>query len=426
MNRAFFRNVEESWTVELDRVATRLRKKLTAVRRHLHCHPESSGQETETTRYLAGILSEAGLTPQICSQGRGAIVDGPAPDNARRICLRGDMDALFIQDGKKCEYRSQVPGVMHACGHDAHSACLVGSVLALEELRRHDLLPWPTPWRAIFQPAEETAAGAKEMIAAGALKNAGAIFALHVDPARTVGEIGVRDGAFTASCDEFAIRIYGRGGHGARPHETADPIAAAAWMISAIYQTLPRQMSPLKPVVASVGQIAAGRCANVIPETAEMRGTLRTLDEPSRAAAKAILENIRAGAEKTTGCQIHISFPVGCAAVINDAGLNRVLRKAAQTLPEGLQVSELAAPSMGSEDFGEYTRHVPGSMFRLGCQASPSGAVLHSPHFDLDERCLILGARLLSRAAILQARPKKLEENSAAAENSQKTKPCKN
>lgn len=425
MNQAFSSNLEESWTVALDQIATRLRKKLTAVRRHLHRHPEPSGRETETTRYLAGLLSEAGLTPQICPQGRGAIVDGPAPDKSRRICLRGDMDALFIQDGKKCEYRSQVPGVMHACGHDAHSACLAGSVLALEELRSKNLLPWPTPWRAIFQPAEETAAGAKAMIAAGALKNVSAIFALHVDPARTVGEIGVRDGAFTASCDEFAIRIDGRGGHGARPHETADPIAAAAWLISAIYQTLPRQMPPLKPVVASVGQIAAGHCANVIPETAEMRGTLRTLDEPSRAAAKAIIEDIRAGAEKTTGCRIHISFPVGCAAVINDAGLNRVLRTAAETLPEGLQVSELAAPSMGSEDFGEYTRHVPGSMFRLGCQGAPGG-VLHSPHFDLDERCLILGARLLARAAILQARPKKLEENFAAADDGQKTKPCKN
>ena len=426
MKQAFSSNLEESWTVALDQIAARLRKKLTAVRRHLHRHPETSGRETETTQYLAGLLSEAGLTPQICPQGRGAIVDGPAPDKSRRICLRGDMDALFIQDGKKCEYRSQVPGVMHACGHDAHSACLAGSVLALEELRSKNLLPWPTPWRAIFQPAEETAAGAKAMIAAGALKNVGAIFALHVDPARTVGEIGVRDGAFTASCDEFAIRIDGRGGHGARPHETADPIAAAAWLIAAIYQTLPRQMPPLKPVVASVGQIAAGRCANVIPETAEMRGTLRTLDEPSRAAAKSIIEDIRAGAEKTTGCRIRISFPVGCAAVINDAGLNRVLRTAAETLPEGLQVSELAAPSMGSEDFGEYTRHVPGSMFRLGCQGSPGGAVLHSPHFDLDERCLILGARLLARAAILQARPKKLEENFAAADDGQKTKPCKN
>lgn len=426
MNQAFPSNVEESWTVELDRIATRLRKKLTAVRRHLHRHPEPSGRETETTRYLAGILAEAGLTPQICPQGRGAIVDSPAPDNARRICLRGDMDALFIQDGKKCEYRSQVPGVMHACGHDAHSACLAGSVLALEELRRKNLLPWPTPWRAVFQPAEETAAGAKEMIAAGALKNVDAIFALHMDPARSLGEIGVRDGAFTASCDEFAIRIDGRGGHGARPHETADPIAAAAWLISAIYQTLPRQMPPLKPVVASVGQIAAGRCANVIPETAEMRGTLRTLDEHSRAAAKESIENIRAGAEKTTGCRIRISFPVGCAAVINDAGLNRVLRKAAETLPEGLQINELASPSMGSEDFGEYTRHVPGSMFRLGCQKSSGCAVLHSPHFDLDERCLILGARLLVRAAILQARPKKLAENCGAADNGQKTKPCKN
>lgn len=398
-------NTDGRWTVELDRIVAGLHKRLVEIRRHLHQHPEPSGEETETTRYLAEVITAAGLEPRVGPEGRGAIIDGPTDASGRRVALRGDIDGLFIQDAKECDYRSQVPGLMHACGHDAHSACLVGSVLVLDELRRNETLPWPVPWRAILQPAEETATGAREMIAIGALDEVDAIYALHLDPSRPVGEIGLRDGAFTASCDEFEIRVVGRGGHGARPHETLDPIAAAAQVINGIYQMFPRRMNPLEPVVATVGEVSAGHSPNVIPETAEMKGTLRALSEKTQELAKETIADIVSGLAKTTGCRIELSFPLGCPGVMNDGALNGFLRSAAATFPEGLKVVEMQHPSMGGEDFAEYTQHVPGSMFRLGCQSSTGGAMLHSPHFDLDERSLGLGVRRLTRAVILHARP---------------------
>lgn len=398
-------NLDGRWTVELDRIVAGLHKRLVEIRRQLHRHPEPSGQETQTTRYLTDIVAETGLEIRIGPDGCGAIIDGPSDHGSWRIALRGDIDALYIQDAKECEYRSQVAGVMHACGHDAHSACLIGSILALEALRQGDALPWPVPWRAILQPSEELATGAREMIAFGGLEDVLGIFSLHMDPLRPVGEIGIRNREFTASCDEFEICITGQGGHGARPHETIDPIAAAAQVITGIYQMLPRRMNPLEPVVATVGELSAGHSPNVIPETAEMKGTLRALSEKSRANAKEAITDIVSGIAKTTRCRIEVLFPVGCPGVMNDAGLNDIIRESARTFPEGLDVEEMPNPSMGGEDFAEYTQHVPGSMFRLGCQPSMGGARLHSPHFDLDERCLGLGVRLLTRAVILRSRP---------------------
>lgn len=396
---------DERWMIELDRVVARMQKRMVEIRRHLHQHPEPSGKEIETTKYLAQILTDAGLKPRIGPDDTGAIIDGGDENEERRFAIRGDIDALFIQDAKECEYRSQVPGVMHACGHDAHSACLLGSVLALDELSREGRLPWPVSWRAILQPAEETATGARDMIARGGLEAVDAIFALHLDPTRPVGEIALRDGAFTASCDEFEILVTGRGGHGARPHDTADPIAAASQLVTGVYQMLPRRMNVMNPMVVTIGKVAAGHSPNVIPETAELAGTLRTQTEKTRAEAKELLAEIAAGFAKTTGCRIDLSFPFGCPGVVNDRALNDVIRQAAATLPEGLRVEEMPDPSMGGEDFAEYTQHVPGSMFRLGCQPSGGGAMLHSPHFDLDERCLGVGVRLLTRAVILRARP---------------------
>lgn len=391
------------WTGVVDRRAAGMQKRLVEIRRHLHRNPEPSGKEQETTGYLRKLLNEAGIESRPGPDGRGAIADANSANGSRRIALRGDIDALYIQDAKDCDYRSQVPGVMHACGHDAHSACLIGCVFILNEMEKAGELPWPVPWRAILQPAEETATGAKEMISIGALEDVEAIFALHLDPVRAVGGIGMRDGAFTASCDEFEINVAGRGGHGARPHETLDPVAAAARLICGLYEMLPRRMNPLEPVVATVGEISAGHSPNVIPEVAEMKGTLRTLSEKSRAAAKEAIADIVSGIAKTTGCRIELSFPIGCPGVTNEPRLNATIREAATTVPEGLEVEEMPKPSMGGEDFAEYVQHVPGAMFRLGCQSSSIGAKLHSPLFDLDERALGIGVRLMTRAVILQA-----------------------
>lgn len=391
------------WATALDQIATSHRQRLSEIRRHLHRHPEPSGAEQGTTAYLGECLASLGVQGRTGLERRGLIVDSSADDALRRIAFRGDIDALWIQDAKEVPYRSGVPGVMHACGHDAHAACVVGTIQVLIELERERLLPWPVNWRAILQPSEETASGAREMIASGALENVDAIFALHLDPTRPPGVIGVRAGAFTASCDEFEVHLTGRGGHGARPHETIDPIAAAAQAVTALYQGLPRRMNVHRPVVATIGQVAAGHSPNVIPETAVMKGTLRTLDEGSRAEAKEIIADILHGVSRATGCRIEVSFPFGCPGVLNDAALTGLLREAAALVPEGLRVDELPAASMGGEDFAEYLLHVPGTMFRLGCQLPGGCTTLHSPHFDLDERALAIGVRLMARAVILRA-----------------------
>ena len=396
-----------SWAVELDGLVDDISELLVEIRRHLHRNPELSGGERQTTHYLTGLLRQSGLTPNLEPEDCGAVVDGPNPGNVQRVALRGDLDALPIQDAKDCEYRSRVDGAMHACGHDAHAACLTGCALVLHRLHRSGGLPWPVPWRVILQPSEEQATGARAMIDRGVLNNVKAIFGLHMDPSRPVGEISLRDGPMTAACDELNFRIQGQGGHSARPQNAKDPVMAAAMLISEVYQLLPRRTNPFNPVLATIGSVTAGTAANTIPKSALLKGMLRYAENDSRIPTQEALREIARGVESSTGCAIEVTFPVGCAGVKNDARLNRLIFEAANHCPTPVRVVELPHPSMGGEDFGEYTLSVPGGFFRLGCQIAPDYADLHSPLFDLDERCLTLGVRLLVRAAVLCSRPQR-------------------
>ena len=214
-----------SWQTNLDRAIDARAKQVVAVRRHIHAHPEASGEEYRTSRYLCQLFGEHGLNPQLGPDGRGLIVDSCETD-CGRIALRADIDALSINDAKDVVYRSRHDGLMHACGHDVHAAILFGAILALVDLKNAEQLPWPTHVRGLFQPAEETATGAAEMVAAGALKEVQAIIALHVDPTMAVGTVGLRSGVATAHCDELDIVLTGRGGHAARPHDTVSCCAA--------------------------------------------------------------------------------------------------------------------------------------------------------------------------------------------------------
>ena len=295
------------WQQALDAAVEGLAAQLIAVRRHLHAHPEPSGFELETTRYLAAQLSANGLTARLGPGDRGIVVDAPDAENSPRIALRGDIDALPIQEVAGREYGSRSPGLMHACGHDGHSATVLGAVLALHTLGQQGALPWPVPWRAIFQPAEESLTGAREMIAAGFLSGVAGIFSLHMDPSRAVGTVGVRVGAFTANCDALRVTITGRGGHAARPHQTRDPIAALVQLVSSLYQAVPRSVDSQDPVVLSFGQIVAGDAANVIPERALLRGTLRTLDRQVRQQALEQIQRIAASIAEATGTEIVVS-----------------------------------------------------------------------------------------------------------------------
>lgn len=290
---------------------------------------------------------------------------------------------------------------MHACGHDAHTAIVVGAALGLLDLQQAGQLPWPVPWRAIFQPAEETATGARAMIEHGALEGVGAILANHVDPTRRVGEIGVRPGIFTANCDDMRLVIHGRGGHAARPHESKDPIAAAAQLISTLYLFVPRATDSQEPVVITIGQLIGGDNPNAIPETVELRGTLRTLQRDVREKTIAHIRQLARGIGEASGTRIEVTFAVGLFSVVNDAALTAIVSEAARQVVGEEQVQVIPRPSMGSEDFAAYINHVPGSMFRLGCASAQVGhSGLHTPTFDVDEEALRIGAKVLARSAI--------------------------
>ena len=374
-----------------------------AFRRFLHRHPEPSGAEFETTRLIAEKLREAGLQPRILRDGLGVIADldlgQPAPD-APRIALRGDMDALRIQDEKTTDYRSTIPEVMHACGHDGHTTIILGAAQAAAQ---H--LDWPAGFgvklRFIFQPAEESSLGALSLIEQDVLDGIDAILGIHLEPAFPVGQVGVRYGVLTAACDEIQITILGHGGHGARPHQTRDPILASAELISALYGIIPRRIDSRSPAVLSIAQMQAGRAPNAIPERATLSGTIRTIEQHTRDILLARINDVCAGIATMTGTTVTPDFRHAIPSVINDPHLTQALETASIDVLGADRVVQIPHPSMGGEDFAFYLQHVPGAMLRLGC--TPPGVppqMLHSSRFDFDERCLAIGSRILLRAAV--------------------------
>ena len=395
------------WIRELDRTVDGFQDRMVQTRRHLHTHPEVSGEETETTRYLREQLLTDGFRVCTGPTGRGVIAESAANGSGPRIAIRADLDALPIQDAKSVDYRSRVPGVMHACGHDAHTATVLGAALALASAGKSGILPWPVSWRAVFQPAEETNQGALEMIEAGALEGVGAMLALHVDPSRPAGCVGHRSGVLTAHCDEMHVLVRGSGGHAARPYESRDPIAAAAQLINAFYVTLPRALDPQHTVVLTIGSVAAGKRYNAIPDRAVLKGTVRSLNADARRLALDRVREIAQGIARTSRTEIEVTFNSGPPSVLNDPELNDLIRQCATDLLGTDHVQYIGKPSMGGDDFAHYLQHVPGSLFRLGCSAPGStGPGLHSPDFDIDERALGIGAKILARAVVRWSEPK--------------------
>jgi amidohydrolase len=244
------------------------------------------------------------------------------------------------------------------------------------------------------------------MIAAGALDGVTRIFALHVDPARRAGEIGVRTGAFTANCDALEITVHGRGGHGARPHESRDPIAAAAQLVSTLYQFVPRATDSLDAVVVSFGRVSGGDNSNVIPERVELGGTIRTLDAAVRRQTIEHIERLARGVEEITGTQVDVRLGASIPSVRNDEGATQELVTAATHVLGAASVLPILRPSMGSEDFACYLDHCPGAMFRLGVARDLTATTpLHTPRFDIDESALLIGARILAGVVALACRP---------------------
>ena len=389
------------WEEKIDRAVDRLFPEMVQVRRHLHRFPEVGGREVATTRYLEGRCREAGFETRKGTEGLGLIVDALRPGREPSIGLRADIDAVAIQDTKEVAYGSQARGVMHACGHDAHAATVLGAVLALADAEKSGALPWPLCWRAIFQPAEELNRGALDMVSAGALKGVRALLAVHVDPTRPAGEVGLQAGRITAECAEIEIAIQGRGGHAARPHEARDPIAVGAQLIGAIYQFIPRAVTSHDPVIVTFGQIEGADNPNVIPDVLFLRGTLRTLSTDLQRRTMDHVRKLARGLAEASETRIDIDFKVGPPSVHNDPELTGLFRDCAVDLLGEEKVSGISRPSMGGEDFANYLGHVPGSLLRLGCARDDGrGPSLHASEFDIDEQAMRIGAKILARAVV--------------------------
>ena len=399
------------WKQYLDQIIDSQFDQMVEIRRHLHMNPEVSGQERQTSLFLYQLMGDHGFDVRMGPEGRGVVADTVVEGNGSArglVALRADIDALRIHDEKEVPYRSQCDGVMHACGHDAHTSTVFGASVALKELQKAGSLPWPIRLRAIFQPAEETAMGAREMVGVGAMENVDAILAVHVDPTRPVGKIGVRPGVFTANCDEIDIHIVGRGGHAARPHEASDPIAAAAQLINSLYLFIPRATDSQESVVVTIGQVTGGHTANVIPEEVRLRGTIRTLDRDVRTMTFRHLERLAEGIGRTSDTRIHVEAGLSTHSVVNDPELVDLMRMATLEVAGPDSVQPILRPSMGSEDFAFYLDYAPGAMIRLGCtSAEIGGSPLHAPDFDVDEEALRIGAKILARAAVYWSEPRR-------------------
>ncbi|MEY9945541.1 amidohydrolase [Kitasatospora sp. GAS1066B] len=384
---------------------------LIAFRRDLHRHPELGRQEFRTTKLLCERLGKAGLTPRVLPGGTGLIVDLVPPGSeagAPLLAFRADIDALPIEDAKsEAPYRSTVPGSAHACGHDVHTSVVLGTALVLADALREGRLRQPV--RLIFQPAEEMMpGGALDVIAAGGMDGVGRIFAVHCDPKVVVGRIGLRTGAITSACDALVLSLDGPGGHTARPHLTTDLVTAIGRLAADLPGALARRMDPRWGVSLVWGRIESGSAPNVIPQHAELEGTVRCLELAGwREAPDALHELVDSMAE-THRAKWTLDYKRGVPPVVNEAESIAQFEMAMtrQFGGEGEAVVEETEQSLGGEDFSWYLEHAPGALARLGVRAPHETAVrdLHQGQFDVDERAIAIGVELFSSLALEHGR----------------------
>jgi amidohydrolase len=382
---------------QIKHLAEKLAPRLIEIRRHLHTHPELSGQEYQTAAYVAGVLSSCGLRVQELVGKTGVVGElaGSGTDS-RRLAIRTDLDALPIQERTDLAFSSQKPGIMHACGHDVHTTVGLGTAMLLSQLD----LPLPGEIRFLFQPAEETAQGANWMIQDGVMDSIDSIFSVHVFPTVPAGSIGIRYGALTAAADDLEITVIGEAGHGARPHEAIDAIWIAAQIIVTLQQAIARTQNPLRPVVLTLGQIQGGRAPNVIADRVKLSGTVRSLHPDTRANLPNWIEQIVSNLCQTYGAKYVLNYHHGVPPVMNDPVLTQILETAAEEAWGSDRVQILMEPSMGAEDFAMYLDHAPGSMFRLGVgYGDRPNFPLHHPQFAVDESAIVTGVVTMAYAA---------------------------
>ena len=362
-------------------------RELIGWRRDLHSHPEVGYSEYRTTDLIVTVLSGFGLAPKRLSFGTGVVCDiGPGPDF---VALRADIDALPLPDHKTVSYASQHPGVCHACGHDVHTAILLAVAGCLA---RADTLGGSV--RLIFQPAEERLpGGAEAVVKEGGLDGVGEIFALHCDPKLAVGQIGLRVGPITASCNQLDIKLAGPGGHTARPQLTVDLVYALGKLITDLPGLLSRRIDPRAAVSLVWGAVAAGSAANAIPTTGTLRGTVRMLDDRLWNSLESVISELARQIVGPTGVEIEINYDAGVPAVTNDGSLVGIQTRAVLAAFGAEAVSD-TPQSMGGEDFAWYLQTVPGALARLGVRGAGAPIYdLHQSNFDIDEDALAIGVR---------------------------------
>ncbi|MFT8313609.1 MAG: amidohydrolase [Clostridium sp.] len=379
--------------------ANKIKDQLIAWRRDFHSHPELDYELFRTNEKIKAFLEGEGIEYTIVAKtGICAIIKGAKP--GKTIALRGDMDALPLQDEKKCEYASKVNGKMHACGHDAHTTILMGAAKLLNAVKSE----LSGNIKLFFEPAEETTGGARLMIAEGALENpkVDAVIGLHVDEAIEVGQIGVKKDVVNAASNPFTIKIKGKGGHGAHPDTTVDPIVISCNVVNALQTIISRELPPVDAGVITIGYIHGGTAQNIIPEEVKIGGIIRTMKTEHRAYVKKRLREITEGIVRSMrgSCEIKIEESYPC--LYNDDDILNVVKESAEEVIGKDKINILQNPSMGVESFAYFSLERPSAFYYLGCRNEAKGIVnpAHGSLFDVDETCIPIGVAIQCTAAV--------------------------
>jgi amidohydrolase len=385
---------------ELDAFMAGHERELIDFRRDLHAHPEVGYHEHRTTRRVALRLAAAGLRPVTLPKGTGLVADiGDPSATGPVIALRADLDALPISDEKNVPYRSTVPNACHACGHDVHTTILLGAGLFLARRAAAGHLRGRV--RLIFQPAEEVPGGALDVLAAGGIASVDRIFALHCDPRLDVGKIGTRSGPITAACDKITVRVTGPGGHTARPHLTADLVFALGKIITELPAALSRRVDPRSSLSLVWGRVSAGTAANAIPDDGVVEGTVRCLDDQAWHQAPDLLKALLESVASAYGVLAELTYTRNVPPTVNESVSTAMIEAAAERVL-GPDATTPAPQSLGGEDFAWYLESVPGALCRLGTRrpGSDDDFDIHQPAFDVDERAIGVGVRLMTATAL--------------------------
>ena len=368
-------------------------------RHHLHEHPELSNEEVKTTALIKEILSDSGLRITTYEEHYGLIAELIVDESKPFIALRADIDALPIDERTLVPYISENKGIMHACGHDAHAAVLLGIALGFAKLET----PLNANLRFIFQPAEEVLdAGAQQMIESGVLDNVKAIFGLHAYPYLPTGQIGYKYGVMLASADMFEIIIKGKSSHGARPHEGVDAILVTSMVVNSLNHIVSRQIDPLHPAVISLGTIEGGKAANVLCDHVVLKGTVRTVNHEIRKKIPEMMRLTIEGICNSMHAKFELDYNFGTPEVLNDKAMVDLLVGEAEALLGKEQCIDLIDPVMGGEDFGFYLEKIPGAFIRLGSCSDDKESCYsqHNSRFNVDDDALMVGMKVLAATAL--------------------------